>query len=119
MAEVSSTEVAEVAVEVADLDSRSECTGRNGTYGVGMVLVQVKMDGMASIGAVSKNLHRVLNGGISISADDMDRLALEWIRYRGVEHNAVQASDVVEAMRLLKEAEERLSSVVSTKEDEE
>ena len=115
--------ITHILAEIPDLDPRSECVGRNGTFGVDTMFIQDAIgftdDGMISLGVVSKSLHRVLNAGITISAQDMDRLALEWIRTRGVEHKAVDADDLVQACSLLKAAEAKLDKLVQNKGEEE
>ena len=39
-------------------------------------------DGGVHIGCVSRDLHRELNAGMTISEDEMDQLAEQWVRMR-------------------------------------
>jgi hypothetical protein len=76
------------AVEVKDLDDRSEAIGRNGKFGIRKLSILPGRDddasrGLIKIACTSKTLNRDLNAGIIIGVEDMDRLAKEWLRTRG------------------------------------
>jgi len=71
-------------VEVKKLDVDSNCTGRNGTHDICEVYICPSIQGrdMFRIGCVSRKLHRDINGGIVLGAEDMDRLAAGWLKMR-------------------------------------
>jgi len=71
------------AVQVDNLDCRSKCVTRNGTYPISEVTLDETGDGMVSLAFVSKRLSRHLNAGATISVGDMDRLAALWMQSRG------------------------------------
>lgn len=54
------------------------CTGRNGTFEIGSVVVTADGSGMVRIGCVSKGLKRNLNAGFEISVAALDSLAAQW-----------------------------------------
>ena len=77
------------AVEIDKLDSRSEVVGRNGKFAIGRLSVLPGKDDAASKGLVkiactSKTLKRDLNAGLILGVEDMDRLASEWLKARGI-----------------------------------
>jgi len=68
-------------VEVA-LNAGASCATRNGMHAVKTIRVSID-GGVAEVRCVSRRFSRVLRPCLRLSAEEMDRLASEWIASRG------------------------------------
>jgi len=70
-------------IRIDSLREDSVCTGRNGTFQIGVLrLEHTTMTETVYFDPISCRRGILLNGGMHISTDDMDRLADAWVRYR-------------------------------------
>ena len=86
-----------------DLSKDSTVIGRNGTYLIDeLQVVHVEEGGFVLIDLRSMKSQTLLNAGMTIGAEDMDKLAQEWIRYRGNKKQTTSlVPDLVYGVKLL------------------
>ena len=78
-----------------DLSKDSTVIGRNGTYLIDeLQVVHVEEGGFVLIDLRSMKSQTLLNAGMTIGVKDMDKLAQEWIKYRG-DRNQMANSDLI------------------------
>lgn len=68
----------------ADVQAGSSAIGRNGTADIGAIEVEEGTGGLAFINFITRARGAALNGGAIIGQADMDTLAIEWCRARGL-----------------------------------
>lgn len=66
-----------------EVDVQGMCTGRNGTFDIGKVVVESLGEDDINIGCVTRGLRRRLNAGMVINVAAMDELATKWLMARG------------------------------------
>lgn len=82
---------------IIESKTKGKCITRNGEFKIEAIRVEFNpTSSTASIGFVSSKLHRNLHAGATITAEAMDKLALEWLKNRFPLTYAKHGADAIE-----------------------